>query len=351
MTHLTLDEMAACVDGRSVPPEHAATCAACRAELRRWQAVADGLDMLAAEPPPHVIERTLTAIDAPPRHRRRTVLASAAAVAAIGAAAYGLSAVTDSDTDPRPGERPTAAAAAGLAATECAQLKVAAGTLRSANGSDLVLDTGKGKPVRTSAAGAKITHTVAGSLTDVTVGAQVVVQGGGTQRGVTAENIAVLPRSVTPPKPPTLPEGMPGLDPARLMAGNGTAMGTVSKVGSDGFTVGAGRSAVHVGTSRSTKVTKQEETGPGGLRKGAFTVAVGALGQDGTLRARTVQQSTPQGVNVPGGAPAGGVPSGLPSGGPFGDGSRLPSGGPSEGPFAGLGCDADAIAATALLKG
>jgi anti-sigma factor RsiW len=353
MAHLTLEELTAYVNGTAVETEsqaHAAACDSCRSEAARWGAVAGGVRLLTAPsyplpPLPDVATRARS----PLWTRRRVALASAAAVAALLAGVYGLTSAFRPTGEPgttaTDGDR--AAVAAALASTDCSNVKVAAGTLESVNGSRLVLRTGSGTAVTVSTSDfTAITRQVKGGLSDIANGKAVVVRGEGTQVGdtITATSVAIMPSSVD------LPDGPEGLDLGKMLAQRGHASGTVADAGSDGFTVVRGDgSRVRIATSTSTTVIKQVTATVGELEKGEFTTAVGSLDDKRTLHATAVQQGKTPDASLR-------LPEPLPSGRPRSLPDVLPSlrplpSGPKALPrdlFKGLGCDPVRLGTIAL---
>lgn len=326
MMHLDLEELAAHVNG--APQAHVATCSECQAEVRGWNAVAGGVRLLGTTslPPPRFVQ------DLPgyaPRRagRRWAVLATAAALVLLVGAAYGLLGFSNSGTTP--GTDPTdtgpqgveAELTAGLTSTECEPLKVVAGTLESKDGSSFVIRTRDGESVTVSTSDTtRITSIATGSLSDITDGKRVLVHGAGRESGdqITAKRVDIVPE--TPRRPHE-----PGPNLGRIMAARGNASGTVADAGSDGFTVVQPDGArVRVTTTTTdTTVTKQVDSTVDDLQTGKRAVAVGSVGDDGTLAARTVQQNTlvESGIHIP----------------------RLRGD-----LFRGLGCDAAGIATTAM---
>lgn len=360
--HLSLEELVAAsrpgVAGLANP--HLQQCPDCRAEVEQWRATAQAVRKAApiVAPPPYVLRGVLDEIDRPPRGaagrrgRRGVLLAAAASAGLIAAAGYGL---WPQGSGTGPARTPVSfsareVAAIGLMDTECQSLKVAAGTLRSKDGSTLVVETAEGKQIRIDASAvSRVTRQVAGSLSDLSDGTRVMVHGEGDEAGktITAETVLVGGPQMKPPK---LPGGMAsGI--ASMMASRGTVMGTVGEVGSDGFTVtGTGGIRVRVAATGSTTFVKQEQARPDQLEVGKYTVVVGTLNGDKSLKATTVQQdsltngarpSLRNGFKLPEGFGSGG-PKDLPSL-PGNLGDRLP-----KDLFSGLGCDSEAIAGTAL---
>jgi hypothetical protein len=396
--HLSLDELVALAGQPETRPEpsHLEHCTDCRAELDRWRSVARGVRAAApAEPRPEVLRGVLAAVDAQrPKARRgrravllsavgaprlavrrgrhavlpsargarrpaarggrRAVVLAALAAAVVGAATYGLWPGDGPAGSPRATGTFSAqqVASMGLLATECKDLKVAAGTLRSVNGTRLVVATAKGKTVEVDAsASPKVTRQVPGRVSDLADGATVLVRGDGDRAGTSVTAHTVVIGSAAMKLPKLL--GGPQLDITSMMAASGTALGTVRGAGADGFTVtGSDGTRVRVATPASTKVIKQERARPDQLETGRYTVVVGTLEKDGTLRATTVQQDTltngvrpslPNGFKTPEGLASGG-PQNLPDppGMLGGTGNRLKD------LFSGLGCDTDAIANAAV---
>ncbi|HEX2316695.1 MAG TPA: hypothetical protein VHJ17_23320 [Thermomonospora sp.] len=337
--HLTLEELTAHVNGTAVDAgrlAHLAGCPVCAAEARRWSAVREGTQSLvsAAQPPPPDALLSGT----PSRRRRpvgrRVLLTSVAAAALTGVAGYAVSLPGDGGT---PGTRTVLAAA--LTDTECPELKVASGTLRSVRGDGLVLRTARGTDVTvTTSTSTRITREVPGTARDVVRGAHVAVGGTGADGAVRAERVVLMGHAVRVPAPP---RGA-GLGLGRMMASRGTAMGRVIEVGEGRFTVESMGDRVQVLVPPSVTVIRQVTAPVGRLEPGRFTVVVGTPRGDSTLAGVSVQQSdppaplprdlplpTPELPKLPG-APSGFSPPAVPR------------------PFQGLGCDADAIATTAL---
>ncbi|GLZ04066.1 hypothetical protein Acsp03_15320 [Actinomadura sp. NBRC 104412] len=364
--HLSLEELVAASrpDVTELTNPHLQQCPDCRTEVERWRATAQAVRQAVpiTAPPPHILWGVLDEIDRPrrgatARRGRRGVplLAAAASAGLIAAAGYGLWQQGPADDPARtPGTFDAQQVAAmGLLPTECQSLKVAAGTLRSKDGSALVVETSQGKQIKVDASAAStMTRQVVGGLADLSDGTRVMVRGDGDESGetITAESVLVTPAQMKLPEPP---KGMgPGI--ASMMASRGTAMGTVSDVGSDGFTVtGPGGTRIRVATSGSTKVVKQEQARLEQLETGKYTVVVGTLNSDRSLKATTVQQDSltkgarsalPKGFKLPEGFGAGG-PKDLPSlpDMPGNLGGKMP-----KDLFSGLGCDSEAIAGSAL---
>ncbi|MEV0613480.1 hypothetical protein AB0I81_09155 [Nonomuraea sp. NPDC050404] len=367
--HVTLEEFVTYFNGTNGDEAfwaHLSHCDHCQAQMRAWSSVAGGVRQAAplSPPPPGPLYDALAAIDkkTPASGRRRLLTGSRAGLLAAAAAIVAGTLYVWPSAQPQVSIQASAraVAASAVVATECADLKVAAGTLESADGGSLMLRTTNGKEIKVAGNDAKVTRQVAGTLADITDGTTVMVRGEGVESGdkVTAQQVAVLPHTM---KMPQMPNWGGRLNITKMMATRGTAMGTVSGNSAAGFTIkGRDGTAIQVATSDSTSVTKQETTDTSGLVKGKYTVAVGTLQDDGTLIATTIQQNT----LTNGAAPS--PPSEMAEN--FGDklpkpGDRssemphdllpsMPSGFPkklSNDMFSGLGCDADSIANTAVL--
>jgi hypothetical protein len=261
--------------------------------------------------------RVQAALARPRRPRQRGVVAVTAAAVAVGLAAVtGLVASVASVADRLTGGDGVSGQLtellAGLTATECAELKVATGAQASVSDTSLELRTVAETTVTvTVGAGTGITRVVGGDLDDITGGREVLVEGEEPVRGgeVVAEQVGVLSQRISVPAVAASPE---------LLSG------TVTGVSGDRFAVRSAAGAeVLVVTSPDTVVTRQDSSRLDKLVEAAFTVAVGRPRPDATLAATTVAQGTLTGE-------AGQPPSTL---------------------FSGLGCDADAIALTALRYG
>jgi hypothetical protein len=266
--HLDLGDLVAEVTGQPIDDrarEHLTRCEHCRAEVNRWDLVADGVRGLAAATPE-------AAQPARPRHtrprvlagpRRRTVLAASAAAALVLLGAVGYGAIT-AVTRHAPGTILTAVSG-------CATLEQADGTLEQVKGSSLVIKTASGQPVTVTTTASVFVSMSGPLLSDITDGASVMVRGpssGGT--------IAAAIVTVGPPFSAVAPPGFAGVQ------------GTVSGASTAGFTlVMSGGTRVPVTTSGGTLVVVPHAS-LGQLQAGTAIFALGQAGPDGTLTARAV---------------------------------------------------------------
>ena len=196
-SHLSLEELIAAARGEPVArpaAAHLAVCGECAGEVRRWNAVAGAIRVLAtrSEPPGHIIGRVLAAIDGKPSQpgpvpptravpsagtarnglRGRAWLVAAVAVALLAGGGYGVSTVLGSGA----GSHASTRAAAALTSTGCSSLKAVGGTLTSVSGSALTVRTAGGSSVTvTTSADTEVVREVAGTLSDITEGTPVTV--------------------------------------------------------------------------------------------------------------------------------------------------------------------------------
>jgi hypothetical protein len=367
--HVTLEEFTAYLNDEPADTAfwaHLSACALCDTEMRKWRAVADGVRQAAphaSRPAPiqplyGVLASAGTAAPAArPRGRRRPLLlatGSAAVVTAIlGAVALAVSLAGGQQDPPITGDQDMVGA---LVATDCAELKVAMGTLESTSANGLVLRTADGKTVTVSAGGeTKVVQQVPGDLADITDGVPVMVRGQGIPAGnqITAARVVILP-GVT--KPPNMPDLNGFGNAGQMMASLGHAWGTASEVGGGGFTLTGSRgTAIKVVTSASTSVVKPLDTTLDKLKPGKFTVVVGTLDGNGNLVAKNIEQNTLVDGAVPGLLPlplGSGPPDRLRDNWQPGQMPRdlWPSGFPGRfgKMFSGLGCDANVIANSAI---
>lgn len=310
--HLGLEELLAEVNGEAVSdrvPEHLAACPGCRAEAERWGAVASGVrHLVAAISPPAWLPggalggaakassssrrqaRLRALARAGGKHGRLLVAAVAAVVLAAGGLSYGLVRELGGNGNA------SAHTAAGVTAVNgCSGLDAASGTLERVTGSGMVLKTPGGEPVTvTTSASAKISRQVAGTVSDITDGAYVSVDGTGSHGGIAAQRImiATLPE-LYGAAPTGHGQGHPAGHPRQRssLAPGGGAEGTVTDASTGSFTVIVpGGVPVRVTTSDSSTVYTQAAATLGQLRAGGFVVAVGSAKADGALAAATVEQ-------------------------------------------------------------
>jgi hypothetical protein len=275
--------------------------------------------------------RLTAAMSAPPAHlarRRGTVVAGAAAAALVVAGTgYGLTAARGGSSSPRgtaaargvtSSPRGSAAArgvsssprvtAAGLTAVHgCPGEYITAGTLKKVSGTQLIIQpanyrnqqgrTWRARPVTVATSPSTvITRPASGTVSDITNGSQVLVQGtwlGGklaaTQVGIEATPGPAVRRPHASRQVRTLlPKGL----------GPRVAIGTVVDAHGGAFTVvmhnliSGPRARVQVITAPSTKVLTGVAVRLGRLAIGANLVAVGRIGPHRVLTASAVAESS-----------------------------------------------------------
>jgi hypothetical protein len=311
--HLDLGELLAEVNGEAVSdwvPEHLAACPGCRAEAECWGAVAGGVRHLVAaiSPPPclpggapdDVVKASSSSRRRQSRPRalaraggkgRLLVAAAAALVLAAGGLSYGLVRVLGGNEDS------SVVAVAGVTAVNgCPGLAATAGTLERVTGTSLVLKAPGGAPETvTTSASTKLSRQVAGTVSGITDGANVVVFGPGAHGGIAARRIIIgaLPELSSGPPAPRHRHGHP---PSHAQKPNssppgGRAGGTVADAGSGSFTmIMPGGFHLRVTTSGATTVYAQATVTLGQFQTGGFVVAAGSVTADGMLAAATVEQ-------------------------------------------------------------
>lgn len=289
--------------------------------------------------------RLAAAMSAPPAcpaRRRNTVVAAAAAAALVAAGAgYGLTASPDgSGSLPGggPGSLPGTATrgsstrpatAAGLTAVRgCPGMYITAGTLEQVSGTRLILQPAndhdhvnrawRAKPVTVAtSASTAVTRPVSGTVSDITDGSHVVVQGTWSGKTLAATQVGIeaalpplssfgphVPRNA--PKlgklgagviPPKLGQFGPGLIPP-------VVSGTVADAHDGRFTVVTQAPSglrVQVVTSGSTTVVAKATASLSQLDLGSDVVAVGQIGSDGVLTAGTVTEPSVMEIVLAGG--------------------------------------------------
>jgi hypothetical protein len=281
-----------------------------------------------------VRSRLAAATSAPPTHpgrRRRTMVAVAtgAAMVAAGGTGYGL---TATHSGPGPARVPaargggsvsTGGTVAGLTAVHgCPGMYITAGWLKQVSGAQLVLKpandtdhTGRdwrAKPVTaTTTSATSITRPASGTISDITDGSHVMVQGSWSGRTLVAAQVgieaALPPASSFAPKPPPLGHGRVLRAPGpKGRVGPPMANGTVTGVHGGSFTVLMniplfGPQRIHVITSSATKVISKANVSLSQLSLGANIVVVGQKGPHGVLTASTVTEPSLTGVLIAGG--------------------------------------------------
>jgi hypothetical protein len=258
-THLDLEDLIA-REKDTRARDHLARCQDCQLEADRWTLVADGVRSLTAATPqtaqPAAPPRART------RPRRRTVLAaSAAALALLGAAGYGVAAALTWHT---PGPVLTAV-------TGCATLEQATGTLTRVTGTSLDIKTASGQPVTVTITPSATLGVSGRLLSGIPDGTPVSVAGPRSGQTITAVTVAV--RSSFAVQGP---------------AGSVTVSGTVSDASTAGFTVVTSAGTRVPVTTTSYTLVAVFQLRPAQLPVGAAITAVGHGGPDGTLVASAV---------------------------------------------------------------
>jgi hypothetical protein len=241
--------------------------------------------------------RLAAATSAPQTHparRRSTVVAVATAAAVVaGGTGYGLTAARGGSSG---AGSPTTVA--GLTAVHgCPGQYITAGTLEKVSGRRATIQTGASNRLATVATSAStvITRPVSGTVSDITDGSRVFVQGTWSGRRLAARKVgieAALPRPAFPhPQGPVRRVGPPkGALPPPV------AIGTVVHAHWGSFTVvmsfpfGFGSRRVRVITSNSTEVLTRVSASLSQLGLGSNVVAVGRIGRDRVLRASAVAE-------------------------------------------------------------
>jgi hypothetical protein len=256
-----------------------------------------------------------------PARRRRATLVSVAAAAAMvaGGTAYGLTATQGSSVrtqggSVRPDGSPTTPiASAGLTAVQgCPGKYVTAGMLTQLSGTQLIIQPANDTDHVTVATNAStaITAPATGTVSDITDGSRVTVQGTWSGRSLAATRVAIqagipAPNAIGPGflrhrgKVRTLQPPTGALTPT-------FASGTVVNAHDGSFTVVMGipilrERRVQVTTSSSTTVLTDASTSLSQLTVGANVVAVGTIGPHGVLTASTVTEIGQARILIPGG--------------------------------------------------
>lgn len=241
-----------------------------------------------------------------PAARRRTVVAvTAAAAMAAGGTGYGLTLAQGGSS----GTSSLPATVAGLTAVHgCPGTYIAAGTLQKVSGRRATIQAGasnKRVTVATSAETA-ITRPVSGTVSDITDGSHVVVQGTWSGRRLAAREVgieAALPRPRLPF--PRHPRHLRKVRPPKGALRPPVAIGAVVDAHDGSFTVVMGflfrDQRVQVITSNSTKVLTDASASLHQLKPGANVVAVGRIRQDGVLTASTVTEPAAVRIMIGGG--------------------------------------------------
>jgi hypothetical protein len=272
--------------------------------------------------------RLTAATSAPRAHpvstRRGGVVAVAAAAALVAAGTgYGLAATRGGSSSPRgtasgpgrasgPGPATGPATTAGLTAVNgCPGMYITAGALKQVSGTRLVIqpanDTDhvnriwRAQPVTVATSpSTAVSRPSTGTPSDITDGSQVVVTGAwsGTTLAATHVDIAAAGLPAPGSYGPRLPRHLPTLRPLKGTLGPPVAIGTVVDAHDGSFTVAEHNpipgplDRVQVITSQSTQVVARAGSSLSQLSLGANVVAVGQIGPDGVLTARTVAEQS-----------------------------------------------------------
>ena len=251
-----------------------------------------------------------------PLRRRGTVVAIAAAGAlAVGGASYGLTAATGSAGTHPAGSSRLPVSTAGLTAVQgCPGKYVTAGTLKQVSGTQLALqpvsDTRQVTVLTNSST--SITVPATGTVSDITDGSRVTVQGTWSGRSLAATQISVQaglpPAGSIGPRFPRHHGHVRKLAPPKGVPPQGPPFvtGTVKAARDGSFTVVAknpfgGARRVRVITSSSTEVKTAAKASLSQLSIGSNVVAVGPVGHGGVMTASTVTEPAGGQIELPGG--------------------------------------------------
>jgi hypothetical protein len=283
-------------------------------------------EKLQPPPPPDALRmreaarlRLSAATSAPlahPAKRRITVVALAGATALVAAGTgYGLTATQDGQSRLPSGSRsvlPTTAA--GLTAVlGCPGKYITAGTLEKVGGTQAIIQPRASDQLVTVATSTStvITQPAAGTVSDITDGSRVTVNGAWSGQSLAATQVDIetglpAPESFGPrPQHPGHVHEVPELQPPTGALPPPVAIGTVANANDGGFTVitripMSGVRRVQVTTSNSTKVLTDASTSLSQLALGAEVLAVGTIGQHGVLTASTVTEPAGGQIMIPG---------------------------------------------------
>jgi hypothetical protein len=233
------------------------------------------------------------------RRRHTVVTAAATALVAVGTA-YGLVAV-HADSPHAAGaahvDSPRGTAAGLTTVQGCPGMYLTAGTLERVNGTQLIIQPAIARPVTVATSSSTaVTIPAGGTVSDITDGSQVIVQGtpsgqtlAATEVGIRAALPAPSSFAPVPPEAGNTRELHPGAIPA-------VAIGTVANSRDGSFTVVMPAPTdlqIQVITSNSTKVVTTASASLTQLSPGANALAVGQIGSNGVLTASTVAESSP----------------------------------------------------------
>jgi hypothetical protein len=260
--------------------------------------------------------RLTAATSAPLAHpvRRRSTVVAVAAATALVAAGTGYGLTTAQGGSPRGataapgGSSSPRGTAAGLTAVHgCPGMYITAGTLEQVSGTQLIIQpandrdhvhsTWRALPVTVATSPSTvITRPASGTVSDITDGSHVTVQGTWSGETLVANQVGIeatlpAPSSFGPPVPRnarTIGQLRPGAIPP-------FADGTVVDAHDGSFTVVTQVPPglrIQVITSDSTKVVTKASASLTQLDLGANVVAVGQIGTNGVLTASTVAESS-----------------------------------------------------------
>jgi hypothetical protein len=290
-------------------------------------------------PPPHdaprmrhaARARLTAAFSAPvahPARRRNTVVAVAGAAALVAAGTgYSLTAAqggtgasrgadasgganASAESSSRSHAQPTIAA--GLTAVRgCPGMYITAGTLMRVSGAQLVVQplNDRHHVTADTTASTSITRPASGTLSDITDGSHVLVQGTWSGQELAATEVGIEAALPAPPVPKFPANGHVRTHVIKGSPGPPFAAGTVADAHDGGFTVilrnpiarpGA-RTQVRVITSSATEVVGRVSTSASQLDLGSNVVAVGPIGAGGVMTASTVAESSIIGTLLAGG--------------------------------------------------
>jgi len=241
----------------------------------------------AAQIPGEAVQR-LERLDYRPRARSRSMLAASAAAAVIllGGAGYGLTAAFAGHAA---GPASSAKTTALTTVNGCARLAQVTGTLEQVNGAALVIQTPGGQSVTVTTTASTRVSLSAASLSDITDGAPVRVDGVMSDGTMAAGKVAVgEPTAPGSGKPQ--PPGGSGQHTVHTVPGGTIIQGTVADLTSTGFTVDTSAGTRVPVTTSSSTLFVVDSASPSELQTGANTTAVGSSRPGGTLSALAIAQ-------------------------------------------------------------
>jgi hypothetical protein len=281
--------------------------------------------------------RLIAAASAPPAHpaRRRNAMVAVTAAAALVAAGTGYGLAAAHGDTPRATaaarSRPASprGAAAGFTTVQgCPGTYITAGTIEQLSGTQLVIQPANAKPVSVATSSSTVISVpAAGTVSDITDGSQVVVEGTPSGQTLAATKVGI---SAALPPPSSFAPAPPKAGNTRALRSSAIPLVTIGTVvnsrdGSFAVVVPAPADLqIQVTTSSSTQVVTTASASLAQLNLAANAVAVGQIGSNGVLTASTVAESAP-------------------------DNNALMPGGPVK--LRTSGCSASAITTAAVLAG